>query len=331
MKFAVIGSAHGHIYEFIEDMLKSGGEFVGVYEDNTNTAAKISQAFSVPLFTDLNELLNCSIEIVGTSAVNSQKIDVIERCSEKGIHVIADKPIVVNKTDFKRLEKVSKDDKIQIGLMLTMRFMPEVYTVKKIIEEGIIGEVINIEILNPHCLRPKSRPEWFFDKEKNGDLVVDLMVHSIDLFNWFTEGSVVDYKGVIHKKILKERETFYDSASFFVQGSSGISGYFRTDWHIPSTHWTWGDIRILCVGTEGSLEARVSGDPVTREKAIVLYREGEETKRIPFENCSGSVTKDLLSRIKGEEHLISQENVLEATRLSIEFSDSADIIVKNLQ
>jgi predicted dehydrogenase len=326
MNFAVIGSAHGHIYEFIEDMLKNDGKFIGVYEDHTNTAAKISQTFNVPIFTDLEKLLELDIDIAGTSAINNQKIDIIECCSEKSIHVMADKPLVVNKPDYNRLEKIVETSKIQIGLMLSMRFMPEVYTVKKIIEEGIIGDIINIEILTPHRLRTQSRPEWFFEKEKNGDLVVDLMIHSIDLFNWFSKGRVTDFKGTIHKKILKEKESFYDSATFLLQSSSGISGYLRTDWHITDTHWTWGDLRIFCVGTKGSIEARILGDPATRECSIVLFKEGQETKKVSIEQCAGSVTQDLLNRIQGREHFISHRDILEATRLSLDFDEDANIV-----
>ena len=331
MNFAIIGSAHGHIYEFIEDMLSCGGNFVAVYEDNTNTASNIYETYNVPLYTRLEELLELDIDIVGTSAINNEKIGIIESCSERSIHVMADKPLVVNRLDFERLKKVVETGRIKVGLMLSMRFMPEVSMVKKMVEEGAIGDIMNIEILTPHRLNAESRPQWFFEKEKNGNLVVDLMVHSIDLFNWFSKGRVIDFKGAIHKKFLKEKETFYDSAAFLLQSSSGVSGYLRTDWHIPDTHFIWGDLRIFCVGTKGSLEARVIGDPITREPSIVLYKEGHETKSVSIEKCIGSVTKDFLHRIKGEEHLISEEDILEATRPSIEFSDSVVSINNNIK
>lgn len=326
MNFAVAGSAHGHIYEFINDALEAGAYFKGVYKDSTAISKDIADRYHVPLFENLGELLDQQIDVVATTAVNNEKITYIEECAERGIHIIADKPVVTNEAQYKRLESIIGKGNIEVGLMLSMRFWPEVNLVKRLIQEGRIGNIINIEIMTPHKLVEATRPRWHFKKDENGGIIIDLLIHSIDLFRWMTESEIEDAYGFIHKKTRGSAETFFDSAEFLVKGKSGASGYLRTDWHMTDSHWTWSDIRIFCSGTKGCIEARVLGDPLTREPVVVLYEEGKDTVEIKPDKCSNSATKDFLDRIQGKAHLITHKDIIEATRLSLEFDRNANVI-----
>lgn len=326
MNFGVVGAAHGHIYEFIEEMISEGAKFVGVYNDHSGISEEIAEKYQVPLFSELRDLLDSNVEIVGTSAINSEKINYIEACCERGVHIIADKPIVVNEEQFKRLEKVIQCGNIQVGMMFTLRFWPEIYTTKKMIQENIIGDIINMEILTPHRLRAENRPEWFFEKEKNGGVVIDLLIHSIDLFRWVTGSEITDFTGMVQKTILPEKETFFDCAEFLVKSLNGTNGYMRTDWHMTDSHWSWGDMRVFFVGTRGNMEVRAIGDPITRQPMVILYKEGKETVQIGMESYKKSCTKDFLDRIHGMDYVISHEDILQASRLAIEFDKKAQRI-----
>lgn len=323
MKFAVVGSAHDHIYEFIEDMLKTDGEFIGVYNDNSPIALNIAEKYGVPVFKSMKNIFNTGVKIVGTSAINNKKIDIIEWCNQYGVHVMADKPIVVNLEQYERLVRVIEKGKIEVGMMLSAHFTSGVYSVKKLIDEGLLGNLVSIEIFNPHRLTASKRPDWHFEKEQNGGIIIDLMVHSIDLFNWFTGSGIVNYNGIVQKTILKEKKDFYDSTQFIVCSKNGISGYLRADWHMPDSHWTWGDLRIFCSGTKGCLEARVLGDPLTKRAVIVFYQEGNETRELPVEDCNNSTTKDFVKRVNNKSYLISHKDILETTRLCLAFDKQA--------
>lgn len=323
IRFAVIGTAHGHIMEFINDMLDIGGEFVGVYNDGSDLCKHISEKYSVSIYEEIKALLRNSVRVVGTAAINCDKIDVIEQCAEKGVHVIADKPIVVNEQQYERLKKVIKTSEIEIGLLLSVRFIPEVYTIKQLIDAGEIGELLNVEILNPHQLKASTRPDWHFEKAQNGGIVIDLMPHSIDLFRWLTGSEIADYKGSVKKSILKEKPDFFDISEFYVNSENNISGYFRVDWHMTDSHWSWGDLRIFCTGTKGCLEVRATGDPITKESVIVLYRDIHETAKYPAVKCDTSATKDFVNRINGEKFIIGHHDILESVRMSLEFDKSA--------
>lgn len=324
--FAVIGSAHGHILEFIEDMLKSGGTFKGIYDDHSPLCRQISEKYSVQVWEDMEALLNSGVDIIGTSAINCDKIDIIERCGQKGIHVIADKPIVIDGEQYQRLEKIVASSGIEIGMMLTARYMPEIFAAKNIISNGKIGKLLNIEIFNPHRLSAQQRPDWHFDKKRNGGIIIDLMPHSVDLFRWLTEDDITEYQGVMKKSILREKTDFFDVADFFVTSNKGVTGYFRVDWHMPDAHWTWGDMRVFCTGTEGCIEIRAIGDPLTKKRSLIYYSKDKGTYVFPTEKCCISATIDFLNRVNGKNYVVGQRDVLEVSRLCVEFDASAKII-----
>lgn len=326
MRFGVVGSAHGHIFTFIRDMLASGGEFVGIFDDGSENVHLISEQQKVPVFSDMDTLFAQKIDIAGTSAINSQKIGIIEACARHGVHIMADKPIVVDESQLVRLERVINTSTIQVGLMLSLRFLPEVITLKRLIDDDLLGRLISVEIFNPHKLNPETRPDWHFDKSRNGGIAIDLFPHSIDIFQWLTGSKITNYNGVIVKSTLYDKPDFYDSSQFLVFSESGVSGYFRVDWHMPAKHWSWGDIRIFCTGTKGMAEIRASGDPITREQSVILYRNDAETAKADIVSCDKTETTDFIGRIAGKGFSISHEDILSASRLAVEFDKCARIV-----
>lgn len=326
MKFGVIGSAHGHILAFIRDMLMSGGKFAGIFDDGSDNIRLISEQHKVPVFSDMDVLFAQKIDIAGTSAVNSLKIGIVEACARHGVHIMADKPIVVDESQLARLERVINSGTIQVGLMLSLRFLPEIFTLKRLIDDGLLGRLISVEIFNPHKLNPETRPDWHFDKSLSGGIAIDLFPHSIDIFQWLTGSKIKNYNGVIVKSMLHDKPDFYDASQFMVFSESGISGYLRVDWHMPEAHWSWGDIRIFCSGTKGMAEVRATGDPITGERSVILYRNDTETAKADIISYDKTETTDFIDRIEGKDYSIGHEDIVSASRLAVEFDKSAKIV-----
>jgi predicted dehydrogenase len=236
---------------------------------------------------------------------------------------MADKPVAINDEQYERLKKVIDEGRIEVGLMLTMRFMSELHGIKELIKNETIGKLLSVEIFNPHRLMAHTRPDWHFEEELNGGIVVDLIVHSVDLYRWFTESEIDSYTGLKQKSILSEKKSFYDCAQFLVTSKTGTSGYFRVDWHMTDTHWNWGDMRVFLTGSKGCLEARCLGDPLTREPVVVLYEEGKETVRLNVNKYTQTVTGDFLNRINKKEYIIGHDDILAACRTSLDLSNAA--------
>jgi len=330
MKFSVIGCQHAHIEIFIEEMMKLGHECAGIFElENMTLASRLAEKYQIPLVHDKMILLDDSIQLVGCAAINNEKIDVIELCEKYRKHIMIDKPAVTNREDLARLEAVVNRGAIQVGLLLTERFRASLSTLKKQLDEGAIGELISISMRKPHLLNPKQRPSWHFSKQQSGGIVIDLFIHDFDLLRWLTGKEVKSITGYMAKNILPEYPSFFDTAGLQVIMEDGLAVQLYADWFTPEKSWTWGDGRIFAVGTKGTIEIRLEGDPLVAKDVLYLQVTSEqeltaiEEGRIPI-----TITEDFLNRVRGENSLLQHEDIIAATEATIRADECAETIYR---
>ena len=132
---------------------------------------------------------------------NDQKIDYISSAIANGIHVYADKPLVINQEGFKKLvnafAEASKKD------LLLFDIMTERFEIASLLQRElsmlpeVFGELENGNLENPAITKesvhhffkyvsgnPLVRPDWFFDVNKEGEGIVDVTTHLVDLIQW---------------------------------------------------------------------------------------------------------------------------------------------------
>jgi predicted dehydrogenase len=326
-KFAIIGCEHGHIGIFVQEMLDLGYECAGIYEpSNHDLAHAIGDPHGIPIIDDRELLLGDDVTIIGSSAVNRDKIAIVELCEQRGKSIMLDKPAVVDRAGLQKLEQVMERGKIHVGMLLTERARPGMYTLAEHIREGLLGEIVSIGIRKPHRLSPQSRRPWFFDNAQCGGIIVDLLIHDFDLLRWLTGKEIVQMSSYIGKNILPEHPTFYDAASVQVLLDGGITAQLYADWHTSERSWTWGDCRIFVSGTLGCAEIRLEGDPLLSDGNEGLYlqvTDKESWHRVELMESPLSITGDFVNRVKGGPGLLSHKDIRLASKASIESDESA--------
>lgn len=329
--FSIIGCQHAHIHMFIEEMLDLGHRCAGIYEpDNVKLATSVSEKFHIPLVEDREKLLGEEVHIVGCAAINNEKVDIVELCEQRGKHIMLDKPAVTSREGYERLKKVVARGKIQVGLMLTERFNPPIYTLKQMIERGTFGDIVSIDMRKPHRLLPDTRPDWHFSKEQSGGIVIDLFVHDFDLLRWLTHQEIASAQGYMGKTILPEHEEFYDTASLQVLMEGNVTAQLYADWHTPESSWTWGDGRIFVVGTKGAAELRLAGDPFVQKDSIVIYASHDKPHAlIDLETVPMTLAEDFLKRIEEGNGLITHEDILATSLATVEADERVEIVSRH--
>lgn len=145
---------------------------------------------------DIEEI--CDTDIADICTPNFVHFQQIEKLISMGIkNIYCEKPLVGIYEEEKKLVNSAEAHNIKNQVGFVLRYLPAVIRSKKIIEEGIIGEVINFNChmyhqsyLNP--LRPVS---WRLKKaESGGGALVDLGIHMIDLVRYIL-GPVTNIKG----------------------------------------------------------------------------------------------------------------------------------------
>ena len=132
---------------------------------------------------------------------NSKKIDYVLEAVKAGLNVYADKPLVINPEGFEKLKlafKISKEKGVLIYDIMTERF--ECTTaMQKLISTlpNVFGELVDGTLEEPaiskesahHFFKyvsgqPLVRPPWFFDVNEEGEGIVDVTTHLVDLVQW---------------------------------------------------------------------------------------------------------------------------------------------------
>jgi len=139
--------------------------------------------------------------VLVTSGNNQKKIDYINAAVEARINVLADKPMCINIDGFYQLQEAFKTaDKYGVLLYDIMTERGEITTFlqKELIHiPEVFGQLMSGTTENPSVVKESvhhfsklvagnqiKRPAWFFDVSKQGEGIVDVTTHLIDLVQW---------------------------------------------------------------------------------------------------------------------------------------------------
>lgn len=142
---------------------------------------------------------------------NGKKTEYIKRTLEAGIHVLSDKPMAINSQNFGLLKECF-DIASQKGIMLydimterneiTTLLQRELSMIPAIYGDQLPGTPEEPAIVKEsvhHFFKmvdgkPLTRPVWYFDVNQQGEGIVDVTTHLVDLVQWeaFPE-QIIDY------------------------------------------------------------------------------------------------------------------------------------------
>ena len=139
--------------------------------------------------------------VVVLSGNNKKKAEYITKSIDAGLNILADKPMIISPEDFPKLEeafRVAAEKGTVLYDIMTERF--EIATIlQKILSqnEEIFGKLQTgtekepaVSMASVHNLSkvvsgtPVLRPVWFFDVDQQGDGIVDVGTHLVDLVQW---------------------------------------------------------------------------------------------------------------------------------------------------
>lgn len=172
-------------------------------------------------------------DLVVLAGDNKKKIDYITESINSNKAVFADKPLVINSAGYSKLESILNET--GKGNVLLYDIMTERFDIKNIIVKSLINSEIFsggfdktanrnlIEINSIHHFSKQVsgktliRPSMFFDVERQGEGLVDVTTHYIDLVQWIlSDNRSIDIKEDI-KLIGSERWSTVVSKEDFQQ------------------------------------------------------------------------------------------------------------------
>ncbi len=238
----------------------------------------------------------------------------------------AGKDVMVDKPGCTTPEQLSaiRDCVARTGRIWSVNFserfeVPAVTRASALVAEGAIGRVIQTVGLGPHKQNLRTRPDWFFRRERFGGILCDIGSHQIDQFLHFTGSTEVEIAhALVENTTLPEHPEFQDFGEMTLVGDRG-HGYARLDWFTSDGLPTWGDGRLFILGTEGHMELRKYTDigaPHVTDSLFLVN--GSRNARIDCRDAGLPYFGRLIADVRDRtETAVAQDHTFRVTDLAI--------------
>jgi predicted dehydrogenase len=331
VRFAAVGLDHAHIHGQIAGLIEAGAEFVAMATDDPSAAiaAQVRERYpDVPVVDDPAELIDRDgIDLIVTAAVPDRRGPIAVAALRAGKDVVTDKPGCVS---FEQLEEIQKAV-AETGRFWSVTFSErfEVRSAIKageLVREGKIGTVVQTIGLGPHRIGDRAhlgggagRPDWFYDKSRYGGILVDIASHQIDQFLWFTGARSAEVVASSVGNFANTDEPGLQDFGDLLLRSDKAQGYIRVDWYTPAGLSTWGDGRLMILGTEGYIELRKYVDIAGRPGGDHLFLVNQDSTQ--YVDCSDvelTYYSDLVRDVQDRTTTAApQEHTFETMRLAL--------------
>jgi predicted dehydrogenase len=272
-------------------------------------------------------------DIVVISGNNRRKTEYIKASIDAGLNVFCDKPMCIDAGGFRVLKQAfttAHRNNLLLYDIMSERFNVTCILQKLLVlDKNLFGELQTGSVDNPAVIKesvhhffkyvagaPIRRPAWYFDTTQQGEGLVDVTTHLIDLVMWtcFPE-EVLDYEKDVEMKQAKRWPTVITPEQYEkVTSVTGFPDYLRTklddDGALPC--YANGQMTYALKGVHVKLsvtwefEAPEGGGDTHHSlfrgsKAHVIIRQGKEQNYRPevyVEPAPGGNADDLADALK---------------------------------
>lgn len=224
IKFAIIGC--GRIAQRHAKHISTYGKLVAVCDIVIEKAQQLANEYKVSSYITIDELLD-----------NEKDVDVVSICTPNGLHaqhsiqslragfhVLCEKPMAINIDDCGEMIKTAERFNKRLFAIKQNRFNPPVSAVKKIIEEGKLGKIFNVQL---SCFWNRNedyyKNSWKGSKDIDGGTLFTQFSHFIDLLYWLI-GDITDVKAYFGNYTHQNLIEFEDTGVVIIKFQSGAIG-----------------------------------------------------------------------------------------------------------
>jgi len=181
LRVGVIGVGHLGEYHVQKYKALPTVELVGVVDTNLDRAHEIAQRFNTTAYSEHNEILNM-VDGVSLAVPTGVHFDVAKDILSRGVHLLIEKPITYNLEPADALINMAREKDLVLQVGLVERFNPAV--------------VKMISLLHQPVLIESQRMNQFTTRGTDVDVVIDLMIHDLDIILHIVQSEVKEIHAV---------------------------------------------------------------------------------------------------------------------------------------
>ena len=256
MKVAILGAAHPHVaYALDEVAARVDLELVAVCEpDEPLRSAYLPADLTAPVYDTAAALLDAhEVDVALVAGVYSRRGEDTRLALEAGAHVLADKPLCTSLTELDQIAAAAERHDRYVSVVFEKRAYPPTLALRRLLADGVLGELALVASTGPHKLNQPSRPPWFLTRAGYGGIAGDLPVHDIDLVLFLTGATSGSVSAVTGNARRQDHPEFDDHVAVLLQAGN-VAATIEANWLSPQAAEVHGHYRMRLTGSEGTAE-----------------------------------------------------------------------------
>ena len=196
-----------------------------------DVADEVANKHHCPAYYSIDELLQkeTNIDLVAICTPNGLHAKHTIKALHAGHHVLCEKPMATNVYDCELMINTAEQTNKRLFVVKQNRFNPPIQAVKKIIDEGRLGNIFNVQLncfwnRNPQYYQES---DWKGKKDIDGGTLFTQFSHFIDLLYWLVgdiEKVNVFTDNFTHQNLIEFEDTGVISLKF-TNGALGTINY----------------------------------------------------------------------------------------------------------
>ncbi|KYP80254.1 Gfo/Idh/MocA family protein [Ferroacidibacillus organovorans] len=197
IRVGIIGTGYGAKVHAPVLLKHPDYELVALSGVRPGRARAEAERLSIPhAFDDWKEMIEASaLEMVVIASEPMVHANMTIAALEAGVHVLCEKPPALNLDEVKAMKRVADVQDRHLFINFEWRYLPERQMIKRILDEGSLGDVIHVHWRDARGMLDRIREAentWLWKAERGGGMLGAVGSHMIDaLHHWFGEMETV--------------------------------------------------------------------------------------------------------------------------------------------
>lgn len=287
-----LGSIHAKVYSKLDNV-----KLVGVCDCNIEKALEVGKKYRTASYADYEDLFG-KVDAVSIAVPTSLHYNIAKDFLSHDIHVLVEKPVTKTLSEADELIEIAGQRKLVLQVGHVERFNSAVMAIEPYLKKP---KFIECQRLGP-----------FHERVKDVGVVLDLMIHDIDIVLGLVQEDTVTIEAVglstisDHEDIANVRIIFTDGAIADITASRVTKDVvrkiriFQEDSYI-SLNYVTQEVAIF----------RKTGEKILKEKIKVKKKEPLKRELKSFIGCVQSGTRPIVSGLEGRRALAVALEILE--------------------
>jgi predicted dehydrogenase len=250
-------------------------EIVGICHEDPRKMERAIRNFSIPperVFTDYRACLESTKpDIALLCPATARHAEWVLKIAPSGVHVLLEKPFAASLADADLMLTAMRATGKLFAINWPLAWYPPHVTAKRLVEEGAIGEVIEVHFydgnrgplyhaadkieLSPEEREREKSSTWFYKKKAGGGSLLDYLGYGATLATWYHRGKApIEVTCVVDEPPYLEVDEHSITVARYDCGLSK----FETRWGTHSDPWTCQPqpkCGFVIVGRDGSISS----------------------------------------------------------------------------